>query len=75
MKNVNELDVYHKSLNLIAEIYQLTTNFPKYEIYGITSQLRRSAVSIGANLCEGFHRNSMKEFILIINISWDLQLN
>lgn len=69
MHKVEELDVYQNSLDLVISIYNLTNGFPKYEIFGITSQLRRAAVSIGANLAEGFHRKSMNDFIRFINYS------
>jgi len=49
-------------MELVVEIYKLTEHFPKSEIYGITSQMRRSAVSIPSNIAEGRRRGSKKDF-------------
>ena len=57
-----DLDVIKESLRLGNNIYQVTMKFPKKEIYGITSQMRRYAVSIPSNIAEGAARNSSKEF-------------
>ncbi|MBI3631631.1 MAG: four helix bundle protein [Candidatus Staskawiczbacteria bacterium] len=56
-----DLIVWQKSMELVVEIYFLTDQFPKEEIYGLTSQIRRSAVSIPSNIAEGKLRNSRKE--------------
>jgi four helix bundle protein len=61
--NHKELDVWKKSIVLVKNIYQLTQSFPDSEKYGLTSQIRRSAVSIPSNIAEGSARNSDKEFI------------
>ena len=58
-----ELKVWEKSHELVLEVYKLTSKFPKAKIYGITSQLRRSASSIPANIVEGQSRNSTKEYL------------
>jgi four helix bundle protein len=63
MKTHKDLDVYKLSIELVTEIYQLTASFPKEEMYGLTSQIRRSAVSIPSNIAEGSARNHKKEFI------------
>jgi four helix bundle protein len=57
-----ELIVWQKSIELVLEIYLLTETFPKEEIYGLTSQLRRAAVSIPSNIAEGRSRGTRKEF-------------
>lgn len=57
-----ELTVWKKSMNLAKSIYSVTTHFPKEEIYGLTSQMRRAAVSVSANIAEGQHRNTKGEF-------------
>ena len=55
------LDVWKLSVSFVADIYQLTENFPKSELYGIVSQIRRAAVSIASNIAEGASRISLKE--------------
>jgi four helix bundle protein len=54
---------------LVKEIYQLTGSFPKEEIYGLTSQMRRAAVSIPCNIAEGAARTGNKEFLQFLSIS------
>ena len=69
IKNHKDLDVWKKSMNLASQIYNITKSFPKEEIYGLTSQIRRASVSIPANIAEGAARNSKKEFIQFLYIS------
>ena len=57
------------SLELTDKVYDVTAHFPKDEIYGLSSQLRRSAVSIASNIVEGAGRNGRKEFIQAIGIA------
>ena len=64
-----DLDVWKKSIDFVTEIYEITRAFPKDEIYGLTSQIRRAAVSIPSNIAEGSARNSNKEFIQFLYIS------
>ena len=61
--NFYHLKIWQKAHQLTLDIYKTTINFPKYELYGITSQLRRAAFSIAANIVEGYSRKSKKEFI------------
>lgn len=56
IKNFYDLDAWKKAKTFVLEIYKVTKNFPKEELYGFTSQLRRSAASITANIAEGFSR-------------------
>ncbi len=56
-----ELDVWQKTINLITNVYKLTNSFPKDELFGLTSQLRRASISIISNLSEGFARSSELE--------------
>ena len=65
-----DLEVWQKSMDLVVECYQLTKKFPKSEIYGLTSQLQRAAVSIPANIAEGRERQQRKEFIQHISIAY-----
>jgi len=69
MKTHRDLDVWKESLELVTQLYELTKRFPKDEIYGLTSQIRRSAVSIPANIAEGAARSSKKEFIQFLYIA------
>ena len=63
IKKFYELDAWKKGHELVLEIYRLTKGFPKEEIYGIESQLRRAASSITANIAEGFARYHFKDKI------------
>ena len=72
MSSVNryrELTVWQKSMKFVADIYKLTQNIPEIEKFGLTSQIRRSAVSIPSNIAEGFGRRLPKEFIRFLRIS------
>ncbi len=69
MKNVEELDLHSVALKLVNIIYTLTKTFPKEELFGTTSQMRRCAVSIPANVSEGFYRNSTKDYVRFLNIA------
>ena len=57
-----KLLVWQKGISLVDEIYEITKKFPKDEIWGLTSQMRRAAVSIPSNIAEGSQRTSQKEF-------------
>jgi len=69
MKNHKDLDVWNMSMEFVTDVYNLTKIFPNNEIYGLTNQLRRAAVSIPSNIAEGAARNSKKEFIQFLYIS------
>jgi four helix bundle protein len=64
-----KLDVWQESVVLATHIYQITEKFPKSEIYGLTSQMRRAVVSISSNIAEGAARASSKEFTQFLNIA------
>lgn len=64
-----KLDVWKMSMEFVREIYQVTESFPKSEVYGLTSQMRRSAISIPSNLAEGAARKGTKEFSQFLNIA------
>lgn len=66
---IKDLDVYKVSLALAIETYTLTSNFPKSEMFGLTSQIRRAATSIPCNLAEGGARNNPKEFAQFVGIA------
>jgi len=69
MKTHRDLNVWKNSILLVKEIYLLTDNFPREEIYGLTSQIRRVAVSVPANIAEGAGRHYKKENIQFLYIS------
>lgn len=70
LKSYRDLIVWQKSINLVVIIYTLTRDFPKEEIYGLSSQLRRAAVSIPSNIAEGRYRGSKKDFIRFLRIAF-----
>jgi four helix bundle protein len=63
MKTHNDLDVWKKSVEMVTLIYKQTRDFPKEELYGLTNQMRRAAVSVPSNIAEGAGRNSSKELL------------
>jgi four helix bundle protein len=69
MRNYRDLQTWNKAHKLTLELYKLSRGFPKEEVYGLTSQLRRAASSIGANLAEGCGRQSNPEFARFVRIS------
>jgi four helix bundle protein len=64
-----DLDVWKAGIELSLQIYEITKDFPREEIYSLTSQLRRAAVSVPSNVAEGAARNGDKEFIQFLYIS------
>jgi four helix bundle protein len=69
IKSYKDLNIWKRSIGVVEDIYKITKNFPKEEIYGLTSQLRRSAVSIPSNIAEGFARFHNKEYRQFLFIS------
>jgi four helix bundle protein len=67
MRPHEKLDVWQKAVELVVEIYRATENFPKEEKFGLTSQVRRAAVSVPANLAEGAGRKSNKELAYFLS--------
>lgn len=70
LKSHKELIVWQKAIQLVEEVFVLTNNFPKSEIYGIISQMRRAAVSIPSNIAEGYGRKSSKEYSQFYSIAY-----
>ena len=68
-KTFRELFVWKKSMNLVTEVYRATKTFPDTEKFSLTSQIRRSAVSVPSNISEGYGRGSLKEYIRFLHIS------
>ena len=69
MRNHRDLKVWCKAYSLSLDLYRLSRSFPKEELYGLTSQLRRAAISIGANLAEGCGRRTNAEMSRFIRIA------
>jgi four helix bundle protein len=68
-RTFEDLVVWRKSRALVLQIYRLSADFPRSEIYGLTSQLRRAAVSITANIAEGFKKRSKADKARFLNIA------
>ena len=68
-KSYIQLNVWKESRKLVKRVYDLRLNFPKTEIYGLTSQIRRSAISVPSNIAEGFGRQTDKSFNHFLNIA------
>ena len=69
MRDFKKYDIWQLSHSLTLEVYKITSNFPKEEIYSLTSQIRRATASIPTNISEGCGRNSDKEFNHFLNIA------
>ena len=69
MNSYRDLIVWQKAMILVTQIYKLTRKFPDDEKFGLTSQIKRSAVSIPSNIAEGYGRNYRKDYIRFLQIS------
>ncbi|MCL1689218.1 four helix bundle protein [Elizabethkingia anophelis] len=69
IKSHKDLKVWQESMDLVTDIYELVQNFPAEEKYNLTSQIKRSSVSIPSNIAEGAGRKSNLEFIQFLNIA------
>jgi len=69
IRNHKDLEVWKKSMDLVSNIYKITESFPNKELYGLTNQIRRAAVSVPSNIAEGAARSSKKEFIQFLYIA------
>tara|TARA_R110002050_G_scaffold293182_1_gene449335 strand:+ start:6630 stop:6983 length:354 start_codon:yes stop_codon:yes gene_type:complete len=69
IKSHKDLKVWQESMNFVVEAYKISENFPKSELYGLVSQMRRAAVSIPSNIAEGAGRKGEKEFIRFLYIA------
>lgn len=68
VNNFKELKIWQIAIELVKKVYMVSSKLPKEEIYGLTSQMRRSAISIPSNVAEGFrrqHNNEFKQFLYI----------
>jgi len=69
MRNYQKLEAWKAAMQLIKNVYELTRNYPKEELFGLTSQTKRAAVSIAANIAEGMGRQYKKDTIQFLHIS------
>jgi four helix bundle protein len=69
IRSYKDLEVWQKSMTLAEDCYRATTEFPRDEIYGMTAQIRRAAVSIPANIAEGYGRDQTGSFIQFLRIA------
>jgi len=69
MRDFRELKVWRKGHELTLDVYRVTREFPKEETYGLTSQIRRAAASVGANIAEGSGKNSRSDFARYLQIA------
>lgn len=70
VQNFKELSVWQKAMSVVTAVYRLTNGFPKEELYGLTSQIRRSAVSIPSNIAEGRGKKGSTEFGRYLSIAY-----
>lgn len=70
INSFKELIVWQKSMELVRIIYKQTKLFPREEVYGITSQMRRAAISVPSNIAEGYARKSRKEYVQFYSIAY-----
>jgi four helix bundle protein len=70
VKTYRDLETWQKAMDLVEEIYKESRSFPKEETYGLTSQIRRAAVSIPSNIAEGQGRDSTVEFLRFLSIAY-----
>jgi four helix bundle protein len=70
LKNYKELIIWQKSYQLCLEIYRITSTFPKNEKFGLTSQIRRSVVSVPSNIAEGYGRRTTADYIKSLYIAY-----
>jgi four helix bundle protein len=68
-KSFRDLTVWQKAHSFVLSVYHATKEFPKHELYGLTSQLRRAAVSVPGNIAEGFHRKTKADKMRFLNIA------
>src|SRR5438132_2398513 len=70
VKNYQELIAWQKAMDLVEDVYKASKTFPREEIYGLTSQIRRAAVSVPSNIAEGQGRKSTREFQHHLSIAY-----
>jgi four helix bundle protein len=68
--NYRDLETWQKAMDMVQEVYEATRDFPKEEIYGLRSQIRRAEVSIPSNIAEGQGRESVKDFLRHLSMAY-----
>jgi four helix bundle protein len=69
-QSYRDLLVWQKSMDIVTETYKLTDCFPRSEVFGLASQLKRAIVSVPSNIAEGQGRNSSKEFVYYLSVAY-----
>ena len=69
VKDYRELIVWQKAVDLVEAVYRASASFPKEEVYGLTSQVRRAAISVPSNIAEGQARNTTADFLHFLSIA------
>ena len=69
IKTYRDLLVWQKSMDLVTEIYRLSKSFPQDELYGLSAQIRRSAVSVPSNIAEGYGRQSKQDYLRFLKMA------
>jgi four helix bundle protein len=69
IKSYRDLRVWHEAMDIVEQCYRLTAKFPRDEVYGLTSQLRRAAVSVAANIAEGYGRENTGSYVQFLKIA------
>jgi len=70
VKNYQELVAWQKAMDLVEDVYKLTKHFPREELYALTSQIRRAAVSVPSNIAEGQGRRTTSDFLRHLSIAY-----
>lgn len=69
LKSYRELHVWQRATDMTLAVYRITSTFPKEELFGLTSQLRRAAISVASNIAEGYGRNSKGEYKQFLGVA------
>ena len=70
VKSYRDLIVWQKAMELVVKVYEITEDFPREEAYGLTSQIRRAAISIPSNIAEGKSRSTKKDYAHFLRIAY-----
>lgn len=69
LKSFKDLTVWQRSIELVKEVYKITSSFPRSELYGLIAQMRRAAISIPSDIAEGYKRKNRGEYIHFLSIA------